>query len=262
MPVLPPGTLLQLMYLDERLENIPAGRFIEIGPGSGEITQKLLNAGWMGDVYDLSEETLNKIRIRFATEFAEGRLHAFAGDFLELSVGRDPGSGVDLIISCMVMEHMLDASETNFMEQAAKLLDRNGMMIGLVPASMAHWGIEDEVAGHVRRYDRATLLRLFEKTGWTARHLAGLTYPVSNILLPLSNFLVRKSEGEKTSLSQRERTKYSGRREVRFKTTFPSVLGLVLNEVTMLPLHWLQKAFSGSTRSLVIYFEAVPVRAR
>jgi hypothetical protein len=88
------------------------------------------------------------------------------------------------------------------------------------------------------------------------RHLAGLTYPISNILLPLSNFLVRRSEARKLALPILERTKLSGHRNVRFKTHFPAPLRLVLNDTAMLPLHWMQKAFSQSERSLVLYFEA------
>jgi hypothetical protein len=42
------------------------------------------------------------------------------------------------------------------------------------------------------------------------------------------------------------------------KTTFPSYLGLVLNERTMWPLHVLQKAFSRSPRALVRYVETSP----
>jgi len=42
MRTLPPGTILQLMYLKERLVNIKPGRFVEIGPGSGEISGLLL----------------------------------------------------------------------------------------------------------------------------------------------------------------------------------------------------------------------------
>jgi len=37
MNVLPPGTILQLMYLRERIQRLPVGRFVEIGPGGGEI---------------------------------------------------------------------------------------------------------------------------------------------------------------------------------------------------------------------------------
>ena len=31
---LPPGTLLQLMYVQERLRKLAAGRFVEVGPGN------------------------------------------------------------------------------------------------------------------------------------------------------------------------------------------------------------------------------------
>jgi hypothetical protein len=48
MNVLPPGTILQLMYLRERIGNIAPGRFVEIGPGSGEVSALLLELGWGG----------------------------------------------------------------------------------------------------------------------------------------------------------------------------------------------------------------------
>lgn len=253
MVVLPPGTLLQLMYLGERLKNISPGRFIEVGPGSGEITHRLLNAGWSGTVYDFSGETIEKIRQRFAQEISGGRLQAIEGDFLESAP--NPAS-VDLVISCMVMEHLKAPAEKEFMNVAASCLSAGGRMIALVPASERHWGIEDDVAGHCRRYGRQALLALFASTGWKLDCFAGLTFPLSNLLLPVSNFLVRRKEAGKLELSGLERTKHSGHRNVQFKTSFPSVLRLVLNEIVMLPLHWLQKAFSDSENALVIYFEA------
>jgi SAM-dependent methyltransferase len=232
MVVLPPGTLLQLMYLDERLKNIQAGRFIEIGPGSGEITMRLLKAGWLGTVYDLSAETVDAIKQRFTYEIDVGRLAVVMGDYLsEPSEAR-----ADLIISCMVMEHMDDDAERRFMQLSASRLNSGGRMIGLVPASPSHWGIEDDIAGHCRRYTKNALLELTRCTGWKISHIAGLTYSVSNLLLPVSKFLVKRHEGNKLELSPLERTKHSGRRSVQFKTHFPVVLKLILNEWTMLPL--------------------------
>ena len=128
-------------------------------------------------------------------------------------------------------------------------------MIGMVPASPDHWGIEDDIAGHLRRYTRASVAALAASKGWSLRHIAGLTFPTSNLLLPLSNFLVNRSERSKLSLSALERTKQSGKRNVKFKTHFPPILGLFLNEFTMLPLHLIQKAFGKSERALVLYFE-------
>lgn len=255
MAVLPPGTLLQLMYLQERLARLPPGRFIEIGPGSGEITRLLLDCGWTGCSYDLEKKTVAALKKRFAKEITEKRFTAIQGDY----TASNPRTGkANLVISCMVMEHLEDVAERTYMANSAARLASDGIMIGLVPASPAHWGIEDDIAGHCRRYTKAMLQRLVSDSGWELQHVAGLTFPVSNFLLPISNFLVNRSERSKLTMSALERTKHSGRRQVNFKTHFPSIIGLLLNKVTIFPLHLLQKLFSKSQSALVLYFEAKP----
>jgi SAM-dependent methyltransferase len=245
------------MYLEERLRQVRPGRFIEIGPGSGEITQTLLDRGWTGRSYDPEERTIQKLKERFATQVAESRLVAVNEDFL--AADSDQMAKVDLVISSMVMEHLEDPLESRFMIVAERVLNPSGMMIGLVPGSPAHWGIEDDIAGHCRRYTRSSIQALASANKWSLVHIAGLTFPVSNILLPISNFLVQKNESAKLSLSQLDRTKESGRRQVKFKTHFPSALGMILNRITMVPAHWMQKIFSRSENALVIYFEAKPI---
>lgn len=256
MVVLPPGTLLQLMYLEERLRRLPAGRFVEVGPGSGEITALLLRLGWAGASYDLEPRTIAALSARFPDDVRAGRLRAVQGDFVALP--EVPAPPVDLIISCMVMEHMDDSAEARFMRRAAACLAPHGLMIGLVPGSPEDWGIEDDIAGHCRRYSIDSLSRRMSDSGWVLAWSAGLTFPVSNLLLPVSNWLVRRAEASKMQLSALERTMLSGRRKVAFKTYFPSLFGLLLNRATMAPLHWLQKRCSGARRALVIYFEAAP----
>lgn len=259
MAVLPPGTLLQLIYLRERLARVPAGRFIEVGPGSGEITGLLLEMGWQGMSLDLHAPTIESLRRRFQQQIDEGRFVALRQDFNTMDIS---GPQVELVISCMVMEHMEDDQEVLFVQQAARCLAPGGMMIGLVPGSPAHWGIEDDIAGHMRRYTRQGLKLLMEENNWRIRHCAGLTVPLSNLLLPISNFLVRRAERDRLELSNAERTRLSGKREVAFKTHFPSILGLLLNRFTLLPFHYLQKLLARSSRALVIYFEAQPRQAK
>lgn len=171
MSVLPPGTLLQLLYLRERIRNLPAGRFVEIGPGSGEITRLLLDAGWTGRSYDLGSDTVSGLRERFAPEIAAGRFEPVHGDYLEAAAGDD----VDLVISCMVMEHLDDATQAAFMQRSARQLRPGGLMISLVPGSPVHWGVEDEIAGHFRRYTRDAVGQLAATHGWYVQHMAGLT---------------------------------------------------------------------------------------
>jgi hypothetical protein len=242
------------MYLGERLRSLPAGQFLEIGPGSGEITSLLLGQGWTGKAFDRDAETINRLSVRFADEIAEGRLTLVHDNYLLASID----IRVNLVISCMVMEHLEDDEQLAFLARSAAALHLGGRMIGLVPASPRHWGIEDDIAGHCRRYTRGGLTALLAASGWQMVHVAGLTFPVSNLLLPLSNFLVRKQERAKLMLSQSQRTTESGRRQVRFKTHFPTVLALVLNELCLAPWHLLQKLCMDSERALVLYFEAKP----
>ncbi len=253
---LPPGTILQLMYLRERLAGVTPGRFVEIGPGAGHITALLLDSGWSGAVFDLEGQTVERLRQRFCAAIEEGRLEVHQADFV--AQGVHLSGPVDLVISCMVMEHLDDIQEAAYMTTAARLLQRGGRMIGLVPGSPAAWGIEDDIAGHLRRYTRPALGELAARTGWRLQHACGLTYPVSNLLLPISNWLVARNEKNKLALSVLDRTKQSGRREVRFKTHFPMLLNGLLNDITMRPLHWLQKRAGAAESALVLYFEAQP----
>jgi SAM-dependent methyltransferase len=257
MAILPPGTLLQLMYLKERLRGVRPGRFVEIGPGAGHISALLLDAGWSGVSYDLEPSTVKALEQRFPREIQSGRYQPINGDWL----ASNSTGAFDLVVSCMVLEHFDGDGERVFVETAKRNLAPSGLMITIVPGSPQHWGIEDEIAGHFRRYSSTTAHTLFEISGWSVLHTAGLTFPISNLLYPLSNFLVRRSEARKLSLSMIERTKQSGIRDVPMKTTFPSIFGLLLNERTMYPLHLLQKAFRESEHAMVLYVEATPHRA-
>jgi hypothetical protein len=252
MLALPPGTILQLMYLRTRLSLVGAGNFIEIGPGSGEITRVLLDLGWQGVSYDLERTTVDKLKIRFSKEITEKRFDAICENFLESSNSQK----INLVISCMVMEHLSENDELVFIEKAKSSLSDDGVFIGLVPASPKHWGIEDDIAGHFRRYTRESLKKLLVTNNLKLEHLVGLTYPVSNFLLPISNFLVNRSEREKLSMSQVDKTKLSGQRNVKYKTYFPSILGIFLNNITMYPFFILQKICKNSSDALVLYFEA------
>jgi phospholipid N-methyltransferase len=252
MLVLPPGTILQLMYLRERLSLAEAGNFIEIGPGSGEITRVLLDLGWQGVSYDLERTTVDKLKIRFSKEITEKRFDAVCENFLESSNTQK----INLVISCMMMEHLSENDELAFIKKAKSLLRNGGVFIGLVPSSPKHWGIEDVIAGHLRRYTRKSLKHLLGANKLKLEHLVGLTYPVSNFLLTISNFLVSRSEREKLSISQVDKTKLSGQRNVKYKTHFPSIFGVFLNTITIYPFFVLQKIFKNKSDALVLYFEA------
>lgn len=252
--ILPPGTLLQQMYFKERLRALSRGRFIEVGAGQGIVSKTLLDLGWSGRAYDLNAQSLALASELNRTAVAEGRYAVEQRDWLDA-----PQTGpVDLVVSCMVLEHLADADEARYLERCRAALGPRGHGVLFVPGCPDYWGMEDEIAGHFRRYTFESLQRSIEAHGLRLRHLAGLTYPLSNLLFPVSEFLVRRAERHKLALSAAERTRLSGNRDVPFKTSFPAALRIVLNEGVMYPLHLLQKLNARNPRSMVIYAEFSP----
>ena len=251
--VLPPGTILQFLYLRERLARLTAGRFVEVGTGAGELSALLLGAGWTGVGYEPGPG-IERARARNAGPISDGRYAVHDADWLTAPADEP----ADLVISSMVVEHLPDAQESAYFARARATLAPGGRAALFVPASPRHWGIEDDVAGHQRRYTRAGMERRLGDLGWRLDHAAGLTFPLSNLLLPVSNRLVARAERDRLGMTELERTLHSGNREVEGKTTFPAAARVVLNERVLYPLHLVQKACRRTDRALVLYAEAVP----
>lgn len=248
---LAPGNILQLLYIRERVRQLPASsKFLEIGAGNGMISTELLKMGLKGTAVDLNESACNNNRMANKKYILNNSFSVLHDNFMNISE-----DDFDVIISCMVIEHIPEPALTSFIQKAVSLLSRNGTIIFLVPSGMKFWGIEDDIAGHIRRYEREDVYELAGRNYLNVMHLAGLTYPLSNILFGLSNRIVKKNETGKLQLSQQDRTVYTGNREVPFKTTFPAIFNLILNPLVMWPVHFLQKMFSKSRNSMILYFE-------
>jgi SAM-dependent methyltransferase len=220
------------------------------------VSQLLLGLGWSGRAYDLNPSAVAHATQLNSDHVAAGRFAAHDMDWLASSAEQE--STVDLVVSSMVLEHLDDGEVTRYFEKCNDVLAPGGCSILLVPGSPRHWGIEDEIAGHYRRYTTASLATTVREQGWSTAHLAGLTYPMSNVLLGASNLLVKRAEQDKTSLALKERTELSGDRSVGWKTDFPPWLCVVLNERVLLPFHWLQKRCLRASDALVVYCECVP----
>jgi SAM-dependent methyltransferase len=243
------------MYVRERLRTWSPGRFVEVGVGRGGLSNLLLDLGWSGIGYDLSEDAVAEAGKLNRTQIAQGRYELRAENWLRAK----PPDRVDLVISSMLIEHLVDEEEELYFERCRAWLGPGGMAILLVPASPAHWGIEDDIAGHVRRYTRQGIQQRLREFKWLPGHVAGLTYPLSNVLLPLSNILVNRAEGEKRMLSMDDRTRRSGIRDVPLKTRFAPAFALLLNRLTLYPFFLLQKANRTNPRALVLYVECEPL---
>src|SRR5579859_3779001 len=213
----PPDTLCQTQAVLELVAPNRARTFCEIGPGAGDLSAALCRAGLRGLGVELSSPAAGIARHALRELIEEGRYRLLEGDFMSMD---DVGSSFDLALSMMVMEHVQDDSD--FLERMAKVVRPGGMVLVGVPARMDRWGIEDETAGHYRRYERDGLVRALKAAGLERIEVRSVAVPIANLTFHVSNFLVRRAgEGRKLELSQRDRTDLSGIRDIPFKTTFP-----------------------------------------
>ncbi len=249
-----PGNVLQNMYLKSRLKKwaMRGMRFIEMGAGNGNISNILLEAGLNGIGFDLSEKACANNSRRNEFYLSQQQYAVRNSNFLEYD-----GDSVDIIISSHVIEHLPEEDVDLFFKKSSSVLKAGGRIISIVPAGMKYWGIEDETSGHFRRYEYEDFQILSEKFNLKSTHLAGLTYPLSNILLGLSDSLVRKHEGWKTQLSMQERTvlSSSGVKQVKYKTVYPYYFRYLINETTMYPFFLLQLMTARNPKCMVLYSE-------
>lgn len=247
---LAPGHVLQFLYVKQRLRALRLRTFVEVGAGNGYLSRELLALGLTGTGFDLNADACEHNAHLNATAIAANRYAARCEDFLTASM-----SSVDVIISSMVIEHLIATDVHAYFSRCRQFLNPGGVIITIVPASPRHWGIEDDIAGHQRRYTRAAFEEIARDHGLRVSHIAGLTYPLSNLLLGVSNRLVRRAESWKLTMDPRERTVASGHRHVRGKTEFPGFVRYLVNGVTLYPLHLVQRAFTRHPDALVLYAE-------
>jgi SAM-dependent methyltransferase len=244
----PPGTLCQNQAVLELVAASRAETFCEIGPGAGELSAALCRRGLRGVGIEMSPQAATLAKQSLQGLIEEGRYRLVEGDFTKMT---DPESGFDLALSMMVMEHIED--DAGFLARVLQLVKPGGTVIIGVPGRMDRWGIEDETAGHFRRYERGDLSRRLTDAGLERVVVRSVSVPVANVLFHVSNLMIRRAgEGRKLQLSQQARTQASGIRDIPFKTVFPAPFKVILNPVAMSPFFLLQRLFYGSALGLTL----------
>ncbi len=253
---LPPGSILQYMYIQRRIRKISRyianTTFIEIGAGNGYVSNIFLRNGFEGIGVNLNPLACENNRALNQKYVLSSKDCVINGDFLDLPISGSFG----IIAACMLIEHLHEEKLALIMSKVSSMLARDGIFMILVPANMKFWSIEDEIAGHVKRYDLHDLWALATSYGLVVTHSAALTYPLSNWLLPLSSYLVRKHEGHLINLSNKARTIHSGNRNVPLKTKVPFPLSILVNPISLYPFYILQHLFRRKyNKCLVLYAE-------
>ena len=248
----PPGTLCTNHAVIELVARAAPRTFFEVGIGMGSLSLALCKRGLTGVGIDFSKSAIEEAGHALAPFIAVGKYRIVEANFMTMEPPREV---FDLALSVMVMEHVED--DVAFARHLKDLVRPGGTVIVGVPARKDRWGIEDEAAGHFRRYEREGLARTLTAAGLSKVEVRSVSVPAANLTFHASNFLVRRAgEERKLAMSQRERTETSGVRDIPFKTVFPAPFKAILNPVVMYPLFILQRAFYATDLGLTLVASA------
>jgi 2-polyprenyl-3-methyl-5-hydroxy-6-metoxy-1,4-benzoquinol methylase len=167
------ATLNQLAELDrynhwiyEHISHALGRRVIEVGAGTGNITQFLCAEG--REV--MATDVVPSYRIELEQLFA-GRPNVRVGKF-DLTM-KAPDEFVadpyDSIVCLNVLEHIED--DLFALAQMRDALSAEGNLALLVPAHRFLYGAFDRAVGHFRRYEKRELADKLKKTGFAVREM-------------------------------------------------------------------------------------------
>jgi SAM-dependent methyltransferase len=152
-------------------------KVLDMGCGAGTLLLDLARLGFTGKGIDISAP---------ARELAK-RIHAASSSQTVIAPAASEADldTYDVVVALEVLEHVPD--DFGAVLQWSTYLKRGGRMIVSVPAHPRMWGASDVWAGHVRRYERERLERLFANAGLALESIISYGFPVSNFLRPVSN---------------------------------------------------------------------------
>jgi len=163
-----------------QLTNSEKGRVIEVGCGSGALLAELAEAGHDCTGVETSPEAL---------QIARQMLAGFDNATILDAPSPDWENQFDLLLSCDVLEHIEHDSEA--LTQWVKWLRPGGRAIISVPAHTKMWSPRDAWAGHFRRYGRADVTSLLERSGLRIDHVECYGFPLANLTHWLGNLSIR-----------------------------------------------------------------------
>jgi SAM-dependent methyltransferase len=206
------------------------GTLLEVGSGPAALLYELYQDGWSCTALEQSSA---------AREIAH-RLHTESGAAEVLSQPTEGWSDhFDWVLAMEVLEHIED--DLAALQQWFHWLRPGGSLLLTVPAHMSKWNRSDEWAGHFRRYERKSLVRLFERAGFTVEFVYSYGFPLANIIEPLRAWHKTRKQGS-TPVSIRERTEQSGvnrSAEVRMFRWYSGFAGVTVIRIAT----WMQSLF-------------------
>lgn len=223
-----PKLILRESCVNDVSKSWPTGRFIEMGAGTGHMTRLFLNRGFSGACHDLGDDSRQMMRENLADA---GERMNVVDDLAAL-----PESSFDYLLAFEVLEHI--EQDAKVLLDWVKYLKPGGHILISVPAHQRKYGRQDELVGHVRRYEKAALHALLAGVGITDIRIVNYGFPITELTRRLSNRIVRDDHSY-DGLSPEQRS-------IRSAQVKPKAINRVLSLVSsnfFLPFRTVQRWF-------------------
>lgn len=239
-----PTYLLRRKRILHHLNQLPAGRVLEIGCGAGALIDDFLRRYWDCVAVDDSDS---------AQEILQSIYHAHPAVQVHRQIA-ETDEKFDLIAAFEVLEHIED--DVGALRHWVSHLKPSGVVMLSFPAHRHRWNATDEWAGHYRRYDRSDVDTLLSGAGLRLRTLECYGFPLGNIIEPIRTWIkTRKDRSRDSALS--ERTARSGT-ERPFEMKLYPFLCHPLGVVTMEAAFLAQRPFLSTNRGVGYFVVAEP----
>ncbi len=167
------ATLNQLAELDrynqwiyERIEPALGRRILEVGAGTGNLTEYLRRADREVIATDVLPAYRGQLERRFA---GDGRVTVGSFDLCQPAPAELLVDPCDTVVCLNVLEHIED--DLTALREMRRTLCPGGCLALLVPAHPFLYGEFDRAVGHFRRYRRSSLRRLLGEAGFRVTRL-------------------------------------------------------------------------------------------
>lgn len=226
-PPLMPNAALRWDVVSRLLPD-PLGDVLEVGCGQGAVAARLARRAHSLTALepDLQSYAVAKERV------------GSHGQVLNMMSHNLPtGEMFDLICAFEVLEHIDDDAAA--LDDWVSRLRPSGALLLSVPAHSQRFSDADRIAGHFRRYDRATMRTLLEQAGLTDIDIRLYGFPSGHLLEAGRNHLARRElSGRAGSMDIAQRTATSGR---MFQPG--NSLSRRAMSIASIPMIWIQRLF-------------------
>ena len=235
---LPPRYLFRRSELLRRIKG--GSTFLEVGAGDLTLTTELLKKFATGTAMELTDEIV-EIHRKMPPVLSE-RLTCLVGDVFSSTLP----SGVDVVVSCEVMEHIDEDLE--FLRRLHSALRPGGQILVSVPARAKYWTNHDDFVGHLRRYEKDELVELFREAGFVNVEVVSYGFPFVNFLRLPRSMLAASQQSSRTNWSAADRTVESNHRQIPERLS-SSPLRFLTRPLLVAPLALLTRPFNRFDRS-------------